>query len=98
MLNGVTTTPPLQVLFITPEKLAASDRLKSILDGLNQRGLLARVVVDEAHCGERGQAPSGQCTCPDPEGGWIDWLIGWCRCRGSALDACEYCARRVALT
>ena len=65
---------PLQVLFITPEKLAASDRLKSILDSLHQRGLLARVVVDEAHCGEA--APDSRalipCTCPAA----ADWLTG----------------------
>jgi superfamily II DNA helicase RecQ len=42
--------PPVQVLFITPEKLSASGKLQSTLDTLHRRGLLARVVVDEAHC------------------------------------------------
>lgn len=44
-----TTPPSLQVLFITPEKLSASGKLQSTLDSLHRRGLLARVVVDEAH-------------------------------------------------
>ncbi|EFN52072.1 hypothetical protein CHLNCDRAFT_36987, partial [Chlorella variabilis] len=39
-----------QVLFITPEKLSASGKLQSTLDSLHRRGLLARVVIDEAHC------------------------------------------------
>ncbi|KAL4856507.1 ATP-dependent DNA helicase Q-like 4A [Chlorella vulgaris] len=39
-----------KVLFITPEKLAASGKLQSTLDSLHQRGLLARVCIDEAHC------------------------------------------------
>lgn len=39
-----------KVLFITPEKLAASGRLQATLDQLHQRGCLARVVIDEAHC------------------------------------------------
>lgn len=42
--------PPLQVLFITPEKLQASGKLQSTLDRLHRGGMLARVVVDEAHC------------------------------------------------
>lgn len=41
---------PPQVLFITPEKLSASGKLQSTLDRLHQRGLLARVCIDEAHC------------------------------------------------
>ena len=40
----------LQVLFITPEKLANSGLVRKVLDCLHSRGLLARVVVDEAHC------------------------------------------------
>lgn len=38
------------MLFITPEKLSASGKLQSTLDRLHQRGLLARVCIDEAHC------------------------------------------------
>lgn len=38
------------MLFITPEKLAASGRLQSTLDRLHSQGCLARVVIDEAHC------------------------------------------------
>lgn len=42
---------PLQVLFITPEKLGASGKLQSTLDALHRRGELARVVIDEARTG-----------------------------------------------
>lgn len=41
---------PIQVLFITPEKLAASGRLQSTLDRVHRQACLARVVIDEAHC------------------------------------------------
>lgn len=40
----------MQVLFITPEKLAASGRLQSTLDRVHRQACLARVVIDEAHC------------------------------------------------
>lgn len=38
------------ILFLTPEKLQASGRLQQALDSLAARGMLARVVIDEAHC------------------------------------------------
>jgi len=40
----------LKLLYVTPEKLAKSDYLKGKLRSLHQRGRLARVAVDEAHC------------------------------------------------
>ncbi|XP_071935899.1 ATP-dependent DNA helicase Q-like 4A [Coffea arabica] len=39
-----------KLLYVTPEKVAKSDVLLRQLDGLNGRGLLARIVIDEAHC------------------------------------------------
>lgn len=41
---------PIAILFITPEKVAKSDNLLRLFDGLATKGLLGRVVVDEAHC------------------------------------------------
>ncbi|KAI9557156.1 D helicase bloom' [Daphnia sinensis] len=42
--------PDIKLLYITPEKLSASMKLLSALNTLNARQLLARFVVDEAHC------------------------------------------------
>lgn len=41
---------PIDILFITPEKVAKSDNLLRLFDNLASRDLLGRVVVDEAHC------------------------------------------------
>jgi ATP-dependent DNA helicase Q1 len=40
----------LRLLYVTPEKLAHSKRLLAKLEKLHRAGLLARFVVDEAHC------------------------------------------------
>lgn len=40
----------LKLLYVTPERLAKSDALRQILAKLYDRKLLARIVVDEAHC------------------------------------------------
>lgn len=40
----------LKLLYVTPEKLSASDRLIFALEGLFQRQKLSRFVIDEAHC------------------------------------------------
>ena len=40
----------IKLLYITPEKLSASQKLFSVLNNLNARNLLARFVIDEAHC------------------------------------------------
>eukprot|EP00505_MAST-04D_sp_SCG-Rhode-Island_P003590 Stramenopile-MAST_4_protein_3590 len=37
-------------LFVTPEKVAASGSFAKALDRMTQANLLARVVIDEAHC------------------------------------------------
>ncbi|XP_035730274.1 Bloom syndrome protein homolog isoform X1 [Vespa mandarinia] len=42
--------PGLKLLYVTPEKISASQKLSSILTTLFQRNLLARFVIDEAHC------------------------------------------------
>lgn len=38
------------MLYVTPEKIAASMKLSQVLDNLHGRGKLARLVIDEAHC------------------------------------------------
>ncbi|XP_025198118.1 Bloom syndrome protein homolog [Melanaphis sacchari] len=42
--------PGLKLLYVTPEKVAASDKLTQVLNNLYCRNLLARIVIDEAHC------------------------------------------------
>lgn len=42
--------PKIKILFVTPEKLSASGALSSLLTSLYNRKLLARFVIDEAHC------------------------------------------------
>ncbi|KAJ7946603.1 DNA helicase, ATP-dependent [Quillaja saponaria] len=39
-----------KLLYVTPEKVAKSDVLLRHLDNLHSRELLARIVIDEAHC------------------------------------------------
>lgn len=38
------------MLYVTPEKIAASNKLGQVLVNLHCRGKLARLVIDEAHC------------------------------------------------
>ncbi|XP_041853170.1 Bloom syndrome protein homolog isoform X2 [Melanotaenia boesemani] len=42
--------PIIKLLYVTPEKVSASNRLISALQNLYERDLLARFVIDEAHC------------------------------------------------
>ncbi|KAG7204709.1 hypothetical protein KM043_005123 [Ampulex compressa] len=42
--------PALRLLYVTPEKISASQKFCSTLTALYQRELLARFVIDEAHC------------------------------------------------
>ncbi|XP_016072627.1 PREDICTED: Bloom syndrome protein isoform X2 [Miniopterus natalensis] len=42
--------PVIKLLYVTPEKVCASNRLISTLENLYERKLLARFVIDEAHC------------------------------------------------
>ncbi|NXF35922.1 BLM protein, partial [Nyctibius bracteatus] len=42
--------PVIKLLYVTPEKVCASGRLMSALENLYNRNLLARFVIDEAHC------------------------------------------------
>ncbi len=39
-----------KLLYVTPERIAASQRLLSALQRVYDRGMLQRFVVDEAHC------------------------------------------------
>ena len=41
---------PIKLLYVTPERLKASERLKHVFQSLNAKGLLSRFVIDEAHC------------------------------------------------
>ena len=40
----------LRLLFVTPEKISASNSLNSMFADLNRNGRLSRFVIDEAHC------------------------------------------------
>lgn len=40
----------IQLLYVTPEMIAKSQKFINALESLYRRGLLARIVVDEAHC------------------------------------------------
>ncbi|CAG2203562.1 BLM [Mytilus edulis] len=42
--------PELTLLYVTPEKISASNKLLSCFENLHQRGQLSRFVIDEAHC------------------------------------------------
>ncbi|XP_072550724.1 recQ-like DNA helicase BLM isoform X2 [Salminus brasiliensis] len=42
--------PIIKLLYATPEKISASGRMISALQNLFERNLLARFVIDEAHC------------------------------------------------
>ncbi|RLN26454.1 hypothetical protein BBJ28_00008908 [Nothophytophthora sp. Chile5] len=40
----------IKMLYVTPEKIASSNMLSNLFESLEKRGLLARFVIDEAHC------------------------------------------------
>ncbi|XP_072291066.1 recQ-like DNA helicase BLM isoform X2 [Eucyclogobius newberryi] len=42
--------PIVKLLYVTPEKISASNKLISALQNLYERALLTRFVIDEAHC------------------------------------------------
>lgn len=42
--------PALKLLYVTPEKISASQKFCNHMSNLYDRGLLARFVIDEAHC------------------------------------------------
>ncbi|XP_072838309.2 recQ-like DNA helicase BLM [Pogona vitticeps] len=42
--------PIIKLLYVTPEKVCSSGRLMSTLENLYERQMLARFVIDEAHC------------------------------------------------
>ncbi len=37
-------------MYVTPEKLKASESLQGLLADINAKNLLQRFVIDEAHC------------------------------------------------
>ena len=42
--------PNFKFLFVTPEKISASSSFSNALDNMNGANLIARIVIDEAHC------------------------------------------------
>jgi len=44
------SNPTIKLLYVTPEKIAASASFQSMLDRMNDRGNIGRIVIDEAHC------------------------------------------------
>lgn len=48
--DEIRTNPEIKLVFITPEKLAQSDKMNNFLDQLYHLGKIERLVVDEAHC------------------------------------------------
>lgn len=48
--NLFSSKPRIKLLYVTPEKIASSNTLNNVFESLEKRGLLARFVVDEAHC------------------------------------------------
>ena len=46
----IESDPDTRMLYLTPEKLAQSDRLSGFLGEMYRAGRLARLVIDEAHC------------------------------------------------
>ncbi|XP_071476065.1 uncharacterized protein [Diadema antillarum] len=42
--------PVVKMLYVTPEKISASQKLLSAMEHLYTRGMLSRFVIDEAHC------------------------------------------------
>ncbi|KAF2018402.1 hypothetical protein BU24DRAFT_491369 [Aaosphaeria arxii CBS 175.79] len=53
IMNGLRESDPqtfIQLLYVTPEMLSKNQRMIDIFRQLHDRGKLARVVIDEAHC------------------------------------------------
>ena len=48
--NAMRTDSGVRLLYVTPERLAMAESFSKILRLLHDRGLLARFVIDEAHC------------------------------------------------
>ncbi|KAG5175756.1 P-loop containing nucleoside triphosphate hydrolase protein [Tribonema minus] len=42
--------PVLKLLYVTPERVAKSGRFFDVMRSLDEQGMLARFVIDEAHC------------------------------------------------
>lgn len=49
-LDLTNEAPQMQVLYVTPEKVAQSNKLMEVLQTMRENGTLRRVVIDEAHC------------------------------------------------
>ncbi len=45
-----TANPTNKLIYVTPEKLNGSDKFGKIIASLYNKGLIARLVIDEAHC------------------------------------------------
>lgn len=42
--------PLLKLLYLTPEKIVASQKVQDALKSLHLRGKISRFVIDEVHC------------------------------------------------
>lgn len=50
IMNDLESVPPrIKLLYVTPEKIAASTRFQDCMQKLYQNDCLARFVIDEAH-------------------------------------------------
>lgn len=49
-LNGPRPDQFIQLLYVTPEMISKSNALLNVFERLHERGKLARLVIDEAHC------------------------------------------------
>lgn len=45
-----TTPPRIRLLYVTPEKITASNRLQDLFDRLYKNDSIGRIIIDEAHC------------------------------------------------
>ena len=50
MIQDVLSKNGPKMIFLTPEKISKSGKIMDFLTELHQRGLMERIVIDEAHC------------------------------------------------
>jgi bloom syndrome protein len=50
LTENLLATGQVPIVYVTPEKLSSSGFTRSAIQGLYQKGMIARFVIDEAHC------------------------------------------------